>query len=164
MTRAAKAYYEGSPGVPPPPVSRIVLYIDDLDRCPEDKVLDVLRAVHLLLAFPLFVVVVAVDPRWVARCLRNALGASLAAPGISASELETLGGASTAADYLEKIFQIPLWLRPIPAAQRPALVRALLVGRAPPAKPAEAAGDVLAVAARTEVVLEGPAADQALGA
>lgn len=34
-------------------VDRIVLYIDDLDRCPEDKVVDVLQAVHLLLAFPL---------------------------------------------------------------------------------------------------------------
>jgi hypothetical protein len=40
-----------------PRIDRIVLYIDDLDRCPEDKVVDVLQAVHLLLAFPLFVVV-----------------------------------------------------------------------------------------------------------
>lgn len=36
---------------------RIVLYIDDLDRCPPDKVVDVLQACHLLLCFPLFVVV-----------------------------------------------------------------------------------------------------------
>jgi hypothetical protein len=49
-------------GRPPPTLSRIVLYIDDLDRCPEKLVVEVLRAVHLLLAFDLFVCVVAVDP------------------------------------------------------------------------------------------------------
>src|SRR5262249_43494180 len=42
-------------------INRIVLYIDDLDRCPINKVIDVLQAVHLLLAFELFIVVVAVD-------------------------------------------------------------------------------------------------------
>src|SRR5262249_16171907 len=48
---------------------RIILYIDDLDRCPPDKVVEVLQAVHLLLAFPLFVVVMAVDVRWVSQSL-----------------------------------------------------------------------------------------------
>ena len=54
LTRAAR---------PPAPetLSRIILYIDDLDRCDPERVIDVLQAVHLLLAFPLFVVVVAVD-------------------------------------------------------------------------------------------------------
>jgi hypothetical protein len=52
-------------------VNRIILYIDDLDRCPPEKVVDVLRAIHLLLAFPLFVVVVAVDARWMKRSLRD---------------------------------------------------------------------------------------------
>ncbi len=47
-----------------PRIDRIVLYIDDLDRCPPNRVVAVLEAVHLLLAIPLFVVVVAVDPRW----------------------------------------------------------------------------------------------------
>jgi hypothetical protein len=32
-------------------VDRIILFIDDLDRCPADKVLEVLQAVHLLLAY-----------------------------------------------------------------------------------------------------------------
>ena len=51
-------------------INRIVLYIDDLDRCPPDKVVEVLQAVHLLLSFPAFVVVVAVDARWVSQSLR----------------------------------------------------------------------------------------------
>jgi len=85
----------------------------------------VLRAIHLLLAFDLFVCVVAVDPRWVIQCLR-------ASPGLVSnantpdSDLEVLGGAATPSDYLEKIFQIPLWLRPVPAAQRTALIGTLL--------------------------------------
>ena len=52
-----------------PRIDRIVVYIDDLDRCPPDRVVQVLEAVQLLLAVPLFVVVVAVDPRWLLRSL-----------------------------------------------------------------------------------------------
>jgi hypothetical protein len=94
-----------------PRIDRIVLYIDDLDRCPEDKVMDVLQAVHLLLAFPLFVVVVGVDPRW----LLHSVAASsrpLRRDGVEANGW----GQSTPLDYLEKIFQIPFTLRPMSAA------------------------------------------------
>jgi phospholipase C len=54
----------------PVPIERIILYIDDLDRCPEEKVVEVLQAIHLLLAFKLFVVVVGVDSRWLLHSLR----------------------------------------------------------------------------------------------
>jgi KAP family P-loop domain len=123
MSRATEKYYEGQGDAPA--VSRIVLYIDDLDRCPADVVVKVLRVVHLLLAFPLFVCVVAVDPRWLTDCLRNAPGL-VRDPDQKEMALAQLGDQATTADYLEKIFQIPLWLRPIPRRQRPALVRALL--------------------------------------
>jgi hypothetical protein len=139
MERATTEYYDHEK--PAPPVSRIVLYIDDLDRCPEEKVIEVLRTVHLLLAFPLFVCVVAVDPRWVTACLWKAPGLvsrdgwQLGTDGTrvraedstKAQRLErTFGKPATPADFLEKIFQIPLWLRPVPPEQRPDLVRALL--------------------------------------
>ncbi|MEL6558837.1 MAG: P-loop NTPase fold protein [Bacteroidota bacterium] len=90
------------------PLSRIVLYIDDLDRCPEDRVIEVLEAVNLLMAFPLFVVVVGVDPRWV----KNAL--------IKKYHMQFTGklnGEETglepidATNYLEKIFQVPFHLK-----------------------------------------------------
>ena len=55
----------------PRPIDRIVLYIDDLDRCSPKQVVEVLQAVHLLLALDLFVVVVGVDPRWLLRSLRR---------------------------------------------------------------------------------------------
>lgn len=89
------------------PVERIILYIDDLDRCPEENVVQVLEAVNLLMAFPLFVVIVGVDPRWV----KNAL--------IKKYTLQFTGGETSTngidkvepSDYLEKIFQIPFCLK-----------------------------------------------------
>ena len=78
-----------------PEVERIVLFIDDLDRCPHDKVVEVLQAVHLLLAFKLFVVVVGVDSHWLERSLRTHYEDLLEEP----------------TSYLEKIFQIPFTLQ-----------------------------------------------------
>ena len=100
-------------------INRIVLYIDDLDRCPPDRVVQVLQAIHLLLAFPLFVVVVGVDSRWITRSLQQSYD------WLRESDEETLAGEkkhrendgnndaglATPHDYLEKIFQIPFWLR-----------------------------------------------------
>jgi hypothetical protein len=96
------------PQIDLPRVDRIVLYIDDLDRCPEDKVMDVLQAVHLLLAFPLFVVVVGVDPRWLLHSVA-ARSTPLRHDGDDANGFEQ----STPLDYLEKIFQIPFTLSPM---------------------------------------------------
>lgn len=84
------------------PVQRIVITIDDLDRCSERQVLQILEAIHLLLAFPCFVVIAAVDARWLSTALMNAH-----------SQLASEGSEVTAADYLEKIFQIPYWVRPL---------------------------------------------------
>jgi len=91
-----------------PPIQRIILYIDDLDRCRPEQVVEVLEAVHLLLAFPLFVVVVGVDPRWLRHSLRKQYPENLAenGAGIGAEQ-------ATPQQYLEKIFQIPFALRPV---------------------------------------------------
>ncbi len=83
---------------------RIVLYIDDLDRCPPQKVIEVLQACHLLLYFPLFVVVVAVDARWVSHALVEEY------KGLLGSD-NTDENSASPRDYLEKIFQIPYWVR-----------------------------------------------------
>ena len=101
-------------------INRIVLYIDDLDRCEMEKVVPVLRAVHLLLAFPAFVVVVGVDSRWVARCLEQHH------PDIFASDDRTTASSVSPLDYLEKIFQIPIWLEPVSPDRRVSMVRELL--------------------------------------
>jgi hypothetical protein len=86
-----------------PQLERIVLYIDDLDRCPADRVVEVLEAVHLLMASKLFVVVVAVDPRWLHSSLQRHY-----ARQYSNGDGQTW--SPTPEDYLEKIFQIPFSL------------------------------------------------------
>jgi hypothetical protein len=106
------------------PDRRIILYIDDLDRCEPSRVVEVLQAVHLLLAFPLFVAVVGVDPRWLLRSLerhyRKVLSASDGSVGGDVDIPET-----TPHDYLEKIFQIPFSLRPMGADAHGRLVESL---------------------------------------
>jgi hypothetical protein len=94
-----------------PAIDRIVLYIDDLDRCRDAQVVQVLEAVHLLLAFPLFVVVVGVDARWLQHSLAKHYDEQLSAPERPEAE------KASVTDYLEKIFQIPFWLRPLSVAR-----------------------------------------------
>jgi hypothetical protein len=113
--------------IEPPLLNRIVLYIDDLDRCRVETVLKVLEVVHLLLAFPLFVCVVAVDPRWIEKCLQQQKA------GVFDSDTKTGDIHVTVGDYLEKIFQIPIWMKPIDSRQRTTLVKTLLGATAAPA-------------------------------
>ena len=87
-----------------PVFERIVLYIDDLDRCPADQVVVVLQAIHLLLAYPLFVVFVAVDVRWLQQALEKEYDQL-------SDEGAVKGDHASARDYLEKIFQVPYWVR-----------------------------------------------------
>ncbi len=93
------------------PLERIILYVDDLDRCPEENVVQVLEAVNLLMAFPLFVVIVGVDSRWVKNALikKHALQFTGKFNGndSSDSELEIIEPSN----YLEKIFQVPFHLK-----------------------------------------------------
>jgi hypothetical protein len=103
-----------------PRVDRIILYVDDLDRCPEARVVEVLQAVHLLLAFPLFVVVVGVDSRWLLHSLQCQF------PGLSANEKPDTEWVSTPQHYLEKIFQIPFSLRPMTPTGFASLVDSVL--------------------------------------
>jgi hypothetical protein len=106
-----------------PRVDRIILYIDDLDRCyPPERVVRVLEAVHLLLFFPLFVVFVGVDSRWVSRALNCYYERMLSDESLQVGT----GGSppqqapANSQDFLEKIFQVPFWLRRMdpPAVQR----------------------------------------------
>lgn len=103
------------------PFSRLVLYIDDLDRCAPAKVIEVLQAVHMLLAFPLFAVFVAVDVRWLSRALVDQYGEMLA-PSDGA---EDKSRAATY-DYLEKIFQLPYWIGQVSESSGSTLLTALL--------------------------------------
>jgi hypothetical protein len=122
-------------------IDRIILFIDDLDRCNEDVVVKVLEAIHLLLAFPLFVVIVGVDPRWLNNALsekyRDLFGDGseknqrTERNGITRGENPDEQGLSTpefatSYDYLEKIFQIPFALKPINKTGREQLIKYLM--------------------------------------
>lgn len=99
-----------------PTVERIILYIDDLDRCQPERVVEVLEAVHLLMAFRLFVVVVAVDPRWVFESLMTRYPhLASAEPGTGGDSVRPGSGIEQASthDYIEKIFHIPFWVKPM---------------------------------------------------
>ncbi len=82
--------------------ARVVLYIDDLDRCPPDRVVEVLEAIQLLVKTKLFIVVVAIDDRYIARALEDVYQGVL-----------KRRGKPSGMDYLEKIIQIPYRMRPI---------------------------------------------------
>jgi phospholipase C len=111
-------------GRPAMPVNRIVLFIDDLDRCDPDRVVKVLEAVHLLLAVRLFVVVVGVDARWVSRSLVNRYQTLLSeTPNRDAGPRAQPASPD---DYLEKIFQVPFWIRPIDTKGTTSMLRGLL--------------------------------------
>lgn len=85
-------------------IDRIVLFVDDLDRCQPEKIVDVLQAVHLLLAYPLFAVVVGVDQRALRQSLKTQFSGLLT---------ETDERPATPLDYLEKIFHVPFHLPPM---------------------------------------------------
>jgi hypothetical protein len=96
-------------------LERVVVMIDDLDRCAPEKVVTVLEAVHLLFDFELFVVLLAVDTRWLEQSLR-----------IRYQQLLGGGAAASASDYLEKIIQVPLQVLPLDEQ----MVRRMLTGLA----------------------------------
>lgn len=104
------------------PVDRVILYIDDLDRCSSAQVVRVLQVVHMLLAFELFVVVVAVDARWVEASLKAHYRWL-----DGADEADAADGRApvTPQDYLEKIFQISFWLEPMTASRAAAFLKSL---------------------------------------
>ncbi len=107
-------------------INRIVLYIDDLDRCRPERVVEVLQAIHLLLAFPLFVVVVGVDARWISRSLIKCYEELLCDISDEKEHERWFSRLASPLDYLEKIFQISLWLKPLNPLMRQTMIRGLL--------------------------------------
>lgn len=102
-------------------IDRIVLYVDDLDRCAPERVVEVLHAVNLLQVLPLFVAVVSVDAQWLRRSLAFHDHAMF---GDGPSVLGARVGDPL--DYLDKIFQIPYSLPPMEREGAAGLVRALV--------------------------------------
>ena len=107
LSEMAKTPAAGTPASPasgPAAYRRIVLYIDDLDRCRADRVVEVLQAINLLSTTGLFVVVAAIEPGWVLQAL-------------TAQHARQITGAdkqgSRALQFLDKLFPIAIAVRPM---------------------------------------------------
>ncbi|WML48489.1 DUF3578 domain-containing protein [Neobacillus sp. PS3-34] len=87
-----------------PPINKIILIIEDLDRCSEEKVVDVLQSIQLLLSTDLFVVIFAVDSQWINKCIISQYNKMI-------TNSNTEQGNLFAINYLEKIIHLPFWLR-----------------------------------------------------
>ena len=151
LTQASGEPEKDEAGDALPAIDRIVVYIDDLDRCPPGRVVDMLEAIHLLLAVELFVVVVAVDPRWLLQALHSHYRDQLTAPtpttGV-AGEDEALWRPS-AVQYLEKIFQVVLTLPPLATAGYTTLIDSLINPQDETTR-AAGAGGIAAIAGTAE--------------
>ena len=102
---------ESSADLFPRGTPRIVLFIDDLDRCPPERVVEVLEAAQLLVKTSLFVVVLAMDVRYVTRALEKAYDGVL-----------VRNGMPSGLDYIEKIVQIPYRVRQISPEAMPGYI------------------------------------------
>lgn len=77
------------------PQDRVVILVDDLDRCLPTAVLSTLEAIKLFLAVPKMAFVIAADQQMVREAIAAGLG-------------ETRRSAIFARDYLDKIVQVPI--------------------------------------------------------
>jgi len=73
---------------------KVVVFIDELDRCPIEKIVDILEAVKLFLAEKIFIVVIAVDTRVVSEAIQM--------------HYKDLKNPDLAYEYMEKIIQVPV--------------------------------------------------------
>lgn len=93
---------------------RIILVVDDLDRCPPDRVVQMLEAAQLLVKTRLFVVVLAMDVRYITRALEKEY-----------KEILVRDGEPSGLDYIEKIVQVPYRVPGI----APGVMRSFLQGQ-----------------------------------
>jgi hypothetical protein len=121
-------------------IDRIVLYIDDLDRCPPARVVEVLEAVHVMLGMRLFVVVVAVDSRWLMRSLHEHYGKLLPVDAKRTRDAAAVR-FTTPRQFLEKIFQIPFVVPPLDKTLYQNFVHLLVPVEEPEAPEEASSGD-----------------------
>lgn len=97
---------------------RIVVFVDDLDRCLPDRALQVLESMKLFFDFAGFVFVVGLDHEVVDYALdskfrRDAVVASITAAAPQRQPAASSGYEPTGADYVKKVFQLEYRLPPV---------------------------------------------------
>jgi predicted KAP-like P-loop ATPase len=86
---------------------KMVIFIDDLDRCDPLEIFDVLESIKLFLNVPKTFVVLAID--------RNIVDAGIAARFREFDKIPAFDNIGAA--YLEKIVQVPIFLHPLTQGQ-----------------------------------------------
>jgi hypothetical protein len=113
---------------PRPAGPRIVVFIDDLDRCSDDKVVDILQAINLILGKSSFYVFLGMDTEMIYRAI-----------DVQYHVEKGDGRATFAESYLRKIVQLSFHLPTADTDDRFALVRRMF---SPAARRAFGASDV----------------------
>ena len=109
-------------------VAKVVVFVDDLDRCLPDNALDVIESMKLFFDLPGFVFVVGLDENVVQRAVRtrfpetSGLAAGSAAAG---ADVTVTPETQLARAYVEKIFQVPYRLPRMVAEQLNDLLEAM---------------------------------------
>lgn len=98
--------------------TRIVVFIDDLDRCLPEGALEVLESMKLFFDFEGFVFVVGLDQQVVEWCIDRRYA--------SQQQDHEDGFGIRGADYIKKIFQVPFALPPIAQEQADILLDAII--------------------------------------
>ena len=104
------------------PRTRVVVMVDDLDRCAEDKVVEILQAINVVLAQSAVYTLLAIDGDMVRRAVFRHYRDSDEDKLPVAYQLHE---ESFAHEYLEKIVQFSIRLPPTSTATRSAYVRSL---------------------------------------
>lgn len=91
---------------------RVVVFVDDLDRCLPSNALDVLESMKLFFDLEGFVFVVGLDEDVVQRAVRARFRVE-GAPQSAGTAAEAEADRRLERDYVEKIFQVPYRLPPI---------------------------------------------------
>lgn len=109
-------------------VAKIVVFVDDLDRCLPDNALDVIESMKLFFDLPGFVFVVGLDEEVVQRAVRTRfpeMSAPAAGTAAASAGVAVTPDTQLARDYVEKIFQVPYRLPPMVAEQLNDLLEAM---------------------------------------
>ncbi|WP_238014627.1 P-loop NTPase fold protein [Dactylosporangium sp. AC04546] len=100
-------------------VDRVVVFVDDLDRCLPQNALSVIESMKLFFDLTGFVFVVGIDQRVLEQAIRERLAGAQAAAG------DDRGLRLAEREYVKKIFQVPYELPPMHAEQLDDLLSAV---------------------------------------
>jgi KAP family P-loop domain len=112
--------------------TRLVVFVDDLDRCLPVNALEVLESMKLFFDLPGFVFVVGLDKKVIQRAVRARYSDASSSRGLATPEpAEALELPSTTElerlelDYVDKIFQVPYHVPPMLADDLNALLNSM---------------------------------------